>query len=106
MAVETRESKAEFARRLARAGYEDFLILDREQAVEVLTDRREQLVDAIRREDPESITALAAAVDRDVAAVHRDLELLVEHSVVEYETDGARKAPRLKHERVFVEPVA
>lgn len=106
MTVDTRETKAEFARRLASAGYDDFLILDREEATSVLTERREELVDAIRAESPESITALAEVVERDVAAVHRDLDVLFEHSVVTYEESGGRKAPRLKHGRVFVEPVA
>ncbi|WP_435065163.1 transcriptional regulator [Halobaculum sp. EA56] len=106
MAVDTRESKAEFARRLASAGYDDFLILDREAATRVLTERREELIDAIRAESPASITALANAVDRDVAAVHRDLDVLFEYSIVEYEESDGRKAPRLKHDRVFVEPVA
>ncbi|MFB6130339.1 MAG: transcriptional regulator [Salinigranum sp.] len=100
-----RTSKAEFAKRLTEAGYEDFLVLDREAAERVLTDRRAELLDAIRTESPPSITALAEIVERDVSAVHRDLDVLFEYSLVVYEAENGRKAPRLKHEHVFVEPV-
>lgn len=105
MAIDTRPPKAEFARRLARGGYEDFLVLERETAERVLTEKRLELLDTLRAERVESISDLAARLDRDVSAVYRDLDLLFEHGLVEYETDGSRKAPRLKHEHVFVEPV-
>jgi predicted transcriptional regulator len=105
VAVDTTGRKTEFARRLATAGYEDFLVLERDTADRVLTDGRLALVDTIEEESPDSITELASALDRDVGAVHRDLDLLVEHGVVTYEADGGRKAPRLKHAHVFVEPV-
>ncbi len=104
MAV-TKPSKAEFARRLASAGYEDFLILEREAAESVLTERRSELLETIATENAESITALAERLDRDVAAVHRDLDVLFEYSLVEYDEEGGRKRPRLKHEHVFVEPL-
>lgn len=56
-------------------------------------------------EDAGSITALAGRLDRDVAAVHRDLDVLFEHSLIEYDEEGGRKQPRLKHDHVFVEPL-
>lgn len=104
MAV-TKSSKAEFAKRLASAGYEDFLILEREAAESVLTERRGELLETIATENAESITSLAERLDRDVAAVHRDLDVLFEYSLVEYDEEGGRKRPRLKHEHVFVEPL-
>lgn len=105
MAVGTHGSKAQFAKRLADVGYEDFLVLDRDQAATILTERRTELLDAIREGSPESITGLAELLDRDVAAVHRDLDVLFEHSLVDYEAERGRKAPRLKHAHVFVEPI-
>lgn len=105
MAVETEGSKAEFARRLASAGYEDFLILERDTAERVLTERRLELVDELRDRRPESTSDLADRLDRDVAAVHRDLDTLFEFGLVSYDVDGSRKRPRLKHEHAFVEPV-
>ena len=105
MAVEPTQRKAEFARRLASAGYEDFLVLERGTAETILTDRRLELVDTIRKTEPASITDLADDIERDVAAVHRDLNTLFEVGVIAYEADGGRKRPRLKHEHVFVEPI-
>ncbi len=105
MAVTNRSSKAEFAKRLVAAGYDDFLVLEREAAETVLTDRRSELLETIAAEDVESITALAEILDRDVAAVHRDLEVLFEYSLIEYGEDGRKKHPRLKHDHVFVEPL-
>jgi predicted transcriptional regulator len=104
MAV-TKPSKAEFARRLASAGYEDFLILEREAAESVLTERRSELLETIATENAESITALAERLDRDISAVHRDLDVLFEYSLIEYDEIGRRKQPRVKHEHVFVEPL-
>lgn len=105
MAVTKRSGKAEFAKRLAAAGYDDFLVLEREAAESVLTERRSELLETIATEDAESITALAECLDRDIAAVHRDLDVLFGYSLIEYEHDDGRKQPRLKHDHVFVEPL-
>ena len=104
MAVETRR-RSEFARQLAASGYDDFLLLDRDSAARVLTEERKRLLDTLRETRFDSISALAGVLDRDVSAVHRDLDLLFEYGIVEYEAEGSRKRPRLKHEHVFVEPV-
>lgn len=104
MAVERRR-RSEFSRRLVEAGYEDFVVLDHEAARTVLTDRRRGVLDALRDREFESITDLAASLDRDVSAVHRDLDRLYEYSLVDYETANGAKSPRLKHRHVFVEPV-
>ena len=71
----------------------------------MLTDRRLELVEALRATEPASITEFADDLERDVAAVHRDLDTLFEVGVVAYEADGGRKRPRLNHEHVFVEPI-
>ena len=105
MATTTRERKSAFARRLARAGYEDFLILEKADAESVLTEKRQELVETIAAEETESISDLAERVGRDVSAVHRDLDRLFTYSLIVYDDDGSRKIPRLKHEHVFVEPL-
>lgn len=101
----TAGKKTEFARRLAEAGYDDFLILDKRDAEEVLTEKRQELLELIAEEDPESITELAHVADRDVSIVHRDLDLLFEYTILEYEEEGGKKRPKLKHRHVFVEPL-
>jgi predicted transcriptional regulator len=97
--------KAEFARKLAEAGYEDFLILDKEAAENVLTQKRRELLELIDDEEPESITELADEAERDVSIVHRDLDLLFKYSLVEYKEEDGKKRPKLKHRHVFVEPL-
>lgn len=104
MAIKT-HTKAEFAKRLVEAGYEDFLVLEKDDAESVLTAKRQELLETIAAEDVASITDLAERVDRDVSIVHRDLDLLFRYSLIAYEETGGRKMPRLKHEHVFVEPL-
>jgi len=49
---------------------------------------------------------LADDLDRDISGVSRDLDLLAVNDIVEYETEGRRKIPHLKHQTVVAEPVA
>lgn len=100
-----REKRTEFLRALAEAGYEDSLVLRRETAERVMSDERARIVEGLRDSNVRSIRELARRLDRDAGAVKRDLDILFECDVVEYEEVGARKAPRLKHENVFVEPL-
>lgn len=95
--------RMEFSRALA--GYTDVLTLSRESAGEVLTESRLEILDRLRAGDVPSVRALAGELGRDKAGVSRDLALLAEKDVVEYEETGRVKAPRLKHETVVVEPV-
>ena len=96
----------EFVRLLAEAGFcPNFLVIDLETAKSVLTERRMELLETIRDEEIESVTDLAESLDRDKAAVSRDLDLLFEQDMIIYERDGSRKIPKLKHEAVVVEPL-
>lgn len=90
---------------LAAAGYTDSLILSRESARQVLTGPRLALLDRLRQGPADSVRSLAAELDRDKAGVSRDLALLASLDVVEYETAGRAKRPRLKHDVVLVEPI-
>jgi len=91
---------------LAEAGYSSFLILNREAANDLLTERRMELIEAIREEEPDTISELAEAVDRKVSAVSRDLDILAKHTVIEFEEGpGGRKKPVLDQEYIFVEPL-
>jgi len=44
--------------------------------------------------------------DRDVSGVNQDLDLLFEADIIEFETDGQRQIPCLKHEVVVAESSA
>lgn len=83
----------------------DILVLDLEGASQLLTDNRIEMMDVIEEQEPESIRDLARKVDRNVNAVMRDLKVLYENDVVMFEEEKNRKIPRMRHERVIVEPV-
>lgn len=105
-AVENELKGSMFAKKLAEAGFSDFLILDKEQAEKVLTEKRLELVETIREEEPDSIKELAQLVDRDQAAVHRDLQILREYMVIDVEEgEAGRKKPRVRRNHIFIEPV-
>lgn len=55
-----------------------------------------ELIEAIVADQPASIRDTATAVDRDYREVHRNLDELESLGVVEFETDGQRKRPRLR----------
>lgn len=96
---------AEIVRAVSGAGYDDVLIIDEETASAVLTEKRRELIDRIETGRIDSVRGLAIDVDRDKAAVSRDLQLLFEHDLIDYEREGRRKVPVIKHETVLVEPV-
>jgi predicted transcriptional regulator len=98
-------TKTEFIRQLTETGFSDFIVIDKDTAESILTDRRLELLETVRDGSIESVTDLAETLDRDTAAVSRDLDVLFEHDLIEYEQDGSRKIPVLKHESVLVEPI-
>lgn len=98
--------RAAMARALASGGFEDVHVVDRGTAATLLTEKRRELIDRIAEGDVDSVRGLAADLDRDVGAVSRDLDRLFEHDVIEYDTEGQRKIPRLKHDLVVAEPIA
>ena len=97
--------RAEMARALARGGMEGVHVISLEQAEEVLTPRRREIIDELREHEYDSVRALARALDRDKGQVSRDLGMLSEHAIITYETDGQAKAPRLTQEHLVVEPI-
>lgn len=99
------EKRAGIARALAKEGFEDVYVLDRESAERVLTTNRTELLDRLREADIESVRGLARALDRDKGSVSRDLTVLASHDLVEFREEGTRKIPAVKHETVIVEPV-
>ena len=99
------EKRAKIARALAKEGFEDVYVLDRESAERVLTEKRTAMLDWLRDEEIGSVRGLARELDRDKGSVSRDLEILARHDLVAFRENGSRKIPVLKHETVIVEPV-
>jgi len=91
----------ELLQALESAGYDDVLVLDTETFRTVFTERREELLDAIAEGEDCSVGELADRLGRQQPAISRDLDVLFEHAVLDYERDGRRKIPRLRHETVL-----
>jgi predicted transcriptional regulator len=99
------DKKTRMAIALAQNGFDDVVVLRQEIGAKVLTNKRRELIDYLKENDPESVRAVARALDRDKSSVSRDLGLLAENQIVEFEEVGAAKAPRLATENVVIEPV-
>lgn len=95
----------DYLRWIAESGLSDAITLRRETAEEVLTAKRMELIEAIATTNVESVRALARQLDRDVSIVSRDLDILYDADVIEFETSGRAKQPVLAHETVLIEPV-
>lgn len=99
------ERRSEMARALARGGMENVHVVSIETAREVLTDSRFEIIDVLRRENVDSVRGLARRLDRDKGQVSRDLGVLAEHGIIEYEIDGNAKRPKLAQEHLVIEPL-
>ncbi len=66
----------------------------------LLTDRRLELMRTIMTDSPDSIQALADALDRNYADAHGDVQVLAEHHIVYFDTDGRAKRPVIPYDRV------
>ena len=53
----------------------------------------------------ESVRDLARRVERDKAQVSRDLRVLAEHAIVNFEENGRAKRPYLQSDHLVVEPI-
>ena len=99
------ESRAAFSETLTQHGFPDALVLARDRAEDLFSDRRLEVVDYLKDDSPRSVRALADSLGYDKGVVSRDLQKLAELDVIEYEENGRAKAPRLKHRHVAIEPV-
>lgn len=106
MAPDTQvDSEIQYLQQLDETDLSDVLTLRRDTAESVLTEKRMELINRIGRQEVESVRDLARQVDRDVSIVSRDLDLLFEADVIEFEQNGRAKRPKLAHENIFVKPV-
>ena len=99
------KKRGEIARALAEQGMEDVYVLDRGSAREVLTEKRTEVLDTLKSEDVESVRHLAEVLDRDKSVVSQDLQVLAKNDLIEYEKEGRRKVPKVKHGNVVVAPI-
>ena len=100
------ERRSAMARTLARGGMEGAHVISIETAREVLTPKRFEIIDYLRDGDAvDSVKSLADRLNRDHGQVSRDLGVLAEHGIIEYDTDGRAKQPKLAAEHLVVEPL-
>jgi predicted transcriptional regulator len=99
------ETRREYAKALAQEGYQQVHVLSLADAGTVLTDRRIEIIEALRQNEYQSVRALARELDRDQGAVSRDLSMLAEHGITTLERDGTAKRPVLREGTVVVEPL-
>ena len=100
------ERRSAMARALARGGMEGAHVISIETAREVLTPKRFEIIDYLRDGDAvDSVKSLADRLNRDHGQVSRDLGVLAEHGIVEYDTEGRAKQPTLASEHLVVEPL-
>ena len=90
---------------MAEAGINDVLVLPRERAERILTEKKVELLEQIANNEIESVRDLSRRVDRDVSIVSRDLDVLFEAGIIDFEQDGRAKRPTLAHQTVVVEPI-
>ncbi len=69
----------------------------------LLTDRRLEVMRAIMAETPESISDLADRLERNYADVHADVQVLADHHIVYFDTDGQAKRPVVPYDRVHLD---
>ncbi|MFB6100884.1 MAG: helix-turn-helix domain-containing protein [Candidatus Nanohalobium sp.] len=100
-----RPENLQFVKDLSDKGYDDILVLKQETVQKVLTEKRTELLEHIKEKEPESVRELARRVDRDPGQVSKDLKVLYESELVEFEEKKGKKAPRIRHRNVFPEPV-
>lgn len=70
---------------------------------QLLTDRRVELMRSIMTASPDSITDLADRLDRNYSDIHSDVQVLADHHIVYFDTDGRTKRPVIPYNRVHVD---
>ena len=74
-----------------------------EELLGTITPSVLELIEEIRREEPESINEAARAVDRDVKNVHNELTRLARIGIIYFEEEGRRKRPVVWFDEVVID---
>lgn len=70
---------------------------------QLLTDRRIELMRSIMTAGPDSISDLADRLGRNYSDVYGDVQVLADHYIVYFDTDGRTKRPVIPYDRVRVD---
>lgn len=74
-----------------------------DELMATLTPRTLDLLEAIRRENPESINEAARVVERDVKNVHEELSRLAQLGIIYYEEEGRSKRPIVWFDQLVID---
>jgi len=83
---------------------ESVTLVPSDLAREILTEKRMEILEALKEEEIGSMRALSRELERDPSAVKRDLDLLWKHSLIDYEEEGNRKKPVRSTDKILIEP--
>lgn len=64
-----------------------------DELMETLTPRTLDLIEAVRRDEPQSINEAARVVNRDIKNVHEELSRLAQVGIIYFEEEGRSKRP-------------
>ncbi len=70
--------------------------------LEMLTEKRIELMMAIMRYQPSSIRELAEEIDRDIKNVFNDLKILEKLDFIDFVCEGKRKKPIIKKKKIII----
>lgn len=82
--------------------YTESIRLEEKGVLPLLTPKRMELLDYLKRRHPKSILDLARGLRRDYKNVHDDLKLLEEYGVVEKSGDGKKVVPECRIKEIVV----
>lgn len=74
-----------------------------DELMEALTPRVLNLIEAIRREEPNSIHETARVVDRDAKNAHEELGRLAQLGIIYFEEEAQRKRPVMWFDELVIE---
>ena len=69
----------------------------------VLTEKRQELVQEVMENPPESIRGLAERLDRGVREVYEDVHLLKRYKLLTLKEEKNRKKPRIPYDMIHME---
>lgn len=78
------------------------LILDKELAPKIFTPKRVELLEAVLKEEPGSVTELADKLGRARENVIRDLHYLEGLNLIEYKRRKGKKVPKVNTELILI----
>tara|TARA_Y100000310_G_scaffold344551_1_gene457920 strand:+ start:3393 stop:3710 length:318 start_codon:yes stop_codon:yes gene_type:complete len=71
------------------------IFLDPQVAIEMLTNKRTELLNILKMTNPDSVQELATKTKRKKQAVNRDLKLLESHNLITMKKNGRKVKPSL-----------